>query len=76
MESIEQKSIMLWGLTNADEARRICITMFIAFWAIMTLGQLISSVFNHGLDSIFFLIGGFSLGVSEVMYYVSKGLMQ
>ncbi len=76
MASIEQRSIMLWRLTNADEARRICIIMFIAFWAILGLGQLISSVFNHELDSIFLLMGGFSLGVSEVMYYVFKGLRQ
>jgi len=48
--------------------------MFIAFWAALSLGVVLANYFNNQLDPVFYFLGGFFLGVSEVLYWVYKGL--
>jgi len=74
MESGTQESIMLWRLMSSGDARNLCIAMFIAFWAALSLGVVLANYFNNQLDPVFYFLGGFFLGVSEVLYWVYKGL--
>lgn len=69
MESGTPKSIMLWKPMNQKDVRNLTIVMFVAFWAILSLG----SIFPQ-LDSVFYLGGGVFLGMSEIMYWIQRGL--
>jgi hypothetical protein len=54
-------------------ARSICITTFVGFLVTLVLGGYIESIIP-GTGAWFFMMGGFFLGVSEVMYWLSKAL--
>ena len=74
MESGMPKSIMLWKPMNSVDVRNLSIVMFVCFWATLCLGLITAPLFNHSLDSVFFLGGGVFLGMSEIMYWIHRGL--
>jgi len=69
MESGTPKSIMLWKPMNSEDVRNLSIVMFVAFWATLSLGLIFTQ-----LDSVFYLGGGVFLGMSEIMYWIHRGL--
>jgi len=69
-----ENRILLWTLMDSREAWIYCITMFFAFWITLAIASYFS--FRYGGDTalFFYLLAGFFLGASEVMYWVQRGL--
>lgn len=62
-----------FGPIDSKDARSICIVTFVGFLLTLVLGGYIESIIP-GTGAWFFMMGGFFLGVSEVMYWLSKAL--
>jgi hypothetical protein len=62
-----------FGPMDSRGARSICIVTFVGFLLTLVLGGYIESIIP-GMGTWFFMVGGFFLGVSEVMYWLSKAL--
>ena len=71
-----EKSVMLWKPVSYEDARFICRMTFVAFIASLFVGLVFTQIYGSGLESVFYLAGGVFLGISEVMYWVYKGLQR
>ena len=69
-----ENRIMLWRPVSSKDARLICILMFVAFVATLNVGFVFTQIYGRELEVLFYGLGGFFLGVSEVMYWIYKGL--
>jgi len=66
--------IFLWKQIDHREAWLYCVVMFIAFWIVLIIAGAISSIYGPDSAGIFYIIAGFCLGVSEMMYWIQRGL--
>ena len=73
-ESRMEPTIMLWKPVSSRDARSICIVTFFACFATLIVGFVITNSFGNGLENIFFGLAGFFMGVSEVTYWIHRGL--
>jgi hypothetical protein len=58
---------------GSRDARSVCVVTFVGFLLTLVLGGYIENIIP-GMGAWFFMMGGFFLGVSEVMYWISKAL--
>lgn len=71
-----ENRVMLWRPVSSRDARLICRLVFVAFLATLIVGAVFTNIYGSGFESVFYLLGGFFLGVSEVMYWIYKGLQR
>jgi len=71
-----ENRVMLWKPVSCGDARFICRMTFVAFIATLFVGLVFTQIYGSGLESVFYLAGGVFLGISEVMYWVYKGLQR
>jgi hypothetical protein len=71
-----ENRVMLWKPVSYEDARFICRMTFVAFIATLIVGWVFARFYGSGLESVFYLAGGVFLGISEVMYWVYKGLQK
>jgi len=69
-----ENKILLWTLMDSREAWIICITMFFAFLITLAIASYFTSRYGGDPAVFLYLLAGFFLGVSEVMYWVHKSL--
>lgn len=65
---------MLWKPVSSDDARSICILAFIACFATLCVGLAATNFVSRGLEGLFYGLAGFFLGISEVTYWIHRGL--
>lgn len=71
-----ENRIMLWRPVSSKDARLICVLMFVAFLATLFVGLVFTQIYGIELEGVFYGLGGFFLGVSEVMYWIYRGLQK
>jgi fructose-specific phosphotransferase system IIC component len=71
-----ESRIMLWRPVSSKDARSICVLMFAAFLATLFVGLVFTQIYGRELEGVFYGLGGFFLGVSEVMYWIYRGLQK
>jgi len=70
----EDEIVVLWWPMNRQDVKLFCIVMFAAFWITLILSQIFVSYYGGNVAGIFYLLAGFFLGVSEILYWVQRGL--
>jgi hypothetical protein len=69
-----ENKILLWTLMDSREAWIYCIVMFVAFWITLAIASYFTSRYGGDTTGFFYVLAGFFLGASEVMYWVQRGL--
>jgi hypothetical protein len=66
--------INLWTQMNQREAWLYCVIMFVAFWIVLVIAGVLSNMYGSEGIGPFYILAGFFLGVSEVMYWIQRSL--
>ncbi len=74
IESMGSKRVRLWSDFDPRQLKQLCVLMFVMFIAVLAIGQVIAQTVDVGLDPLFYVLSGFCLGVSEMLYWLYKGL--